>query len=259
MIDHETSIPEFSLPEGPVPEFFENDATSTEYFLSFIADITENIIFQCNLYATQRQKNLNLKKNEFHAFVGLNFLMGYHKLPSWKDYWSTSEDFCLPIIGKTMSRNRFDEILSNLHVNDNAKIPKDNKDRLYKLRPMIDGLNNKFQQLYHGTRQLSVDESMILFKGRNVMKQYCPMKPIKRGYKIWCLADQHGYIKKFSIYQGKDEALEEKFAGFGLGERVVLSMTENEWGKNKIIYFDNYFTSVVHPNRTNISMWHYSL
>lgn len=29
------------------------------------------------------------------------------------------------------------------------------------------------------------------------MTQYLPMKPIKRGYKLWCLADQRGYIKKF--------------------------------------------------------------
>jgi hypothetical protein len=85
---------------------------------------------------------------------------------------------------------------------------------------------------------------MIKFKGRSVLKQYLPMKPIKRGYKLWCLADQRGYIKKFQIYQGKDEELNSKFTGYGLGEKVVLELTEQDWGKGKIVYFDNFFSSV---------------
>jgi hypothetical protein len=46
---------------------------------------------------------------------------------------------------------------------------------------------------------MAVDESIIVFKGRSVLKQYNPMKPIKRGYKLWCLADQWGYVKSFDI------------------------------------------------------------
>jgi len=65
------------------------------------------------------------------------------------------------------------------------------------------------------------------------------MKPIKRGYKLLCLASQKGYIKKIQIYQRKDEQLENEFKEFGLGERVVLSLTKNEWGKK-----NNFFTSI---------------
>lgn len=143
-----------------------------------------------------------------------------------------------------MPRDRFAIILSHLHCNDNFQKPRDCKDKLYKIRLMIDALNKKFQEVYNGTRELSVDESMIKFKGRSVLKQYLPMKPIKRGYKLWCLADQRGYIKKFQIYQGKDEELNSKFTGYGLGEKVVLELTEQDWGKGKIVYFDNFFSSV---------------
>lgn len=242
--DHDATIPEFFMPEGPVSGYFESLKTPTEYFISFIDSIVEGIISQSNLYATQQNRILNLQKNEFLAFVGINFFMGYHRLPSWKDYWSTNQDLGIALVSNTMSRNRFEMILRYLHCNDNTLIQKTSTDRLLKIRPVINGLNQKFQDVYNGTRQLSVDESMILFKGRNTMKQYCPMKPIKRGYKMWCLADQKGYIKRFSIYQGKDVALEDKYDGFGLGERVVLSLTENERGKNKMIFFDNYFTSI---------------
>lgn len=60
---HKTSIPKFSLLEGPVEGIFDNSRTPTEYFLLFIADMAENVIFQPNLYATQKNKTLNLKKN----------------------------------------------------------------------------------------------------------------------------------------------------------------------------------------------------
>jgi len=51
-----------------------------------------------------------------------------------------------------MYRDRFREILSNIYVNDNANLP-NNKDKLYKLRPMIDTLNKIFPEAYYGTRE----------------------------------------------------------------------------------------------------------
>lgn len=212
--------------------------------MEFIDGFIDQLVYQTNLYSIQRGRPLNVKRFEILNFIGINFLMGYNKLPSWKHYWATSDDLNVPCVSNTMSRNRFDNILSNLHVQDNSLIPTNNKDKLLKLRPFINYCNEIFSTSYHGTRELSIDESMIIFKGRNCMKQYNPQKPIKRGYKIWCLSDQRGYIKKFSIYQGKDEQLSDEFESFGLGERVVLNLTKNEWNKNKKFFFDNYFTSL---------------
>jgi hypothetical protein len=141
--------------------------------------------------------------------------MGCHSLPSYKNYWSADEDFDTSIVRRTMSRNRFEMMLSNLHLNDNTTIPRDNKDKIYKLGPFVINMKTQFDLLHHGTRELAADESIILFKGRSSLKQYNPKKPIKRGYKLWCIADQHG-----------------------LGERVVLSLTEKYWNQNRKIYFD---------------------
>ncbi|KAJ8936520.1 hypothetical protein NQ318_022608 [Aromia moschata] len=71
-----------------------------------------------NLYATQRNKTLNLTIEELLAFIGINFLMAYHRLPAWKQYWNTSEDLGLPVVADCMTRNRFEEILKYLHCND---------------------------------------------------------------------------------------------------------------------------------------------
>lgn len=54
------------------------------------------------------------------------------------------------------------------------------------------------------------------------MKQFQPYKPIKRGYKVWCLADSvTGYILAYIVYTGKSDSS----ATFGLGEKVVLDLT----------------------------------
>lgn len=90
---------------------------------------------------------------------------------------------------------------------------------------------------------MSVDESMIPFKGRSSLKQYMPMKPVKRGYKVWCLADSKtGFISKFQIYSGKEKKSSDSEKG--LGERVVLKLTEDLEGRNCLVAFDNFFTSV---------------
>lgn len=238
------------LPQYDVQKLLYNEnifagcKTATDVFLKFIRPIVDNIIYQSNLFATQNNKNLKLTEKELYAFLGINFCMGYHKLPSYKLYWNTSEDLNVRSISKAMSRDRFREILSNIHVNNNANLPNNNKDKLYKLRPMIDALNKIFPEAYRGTRELSVDESMIKFNGRSTIKQYNPMKPIKRGYKLWCIADQKGYILKYSVYQGKNETLEQEFDKYNLGERVVLKLTKPFWKQQRIILFDNYFTSI---------------
>lgn len=207
----------------------------TDIFLKVCGPILKDICAQSNLYATQQEKTLNLQLEEFYAFIGINFLMGYNRQPSWKEYWSTSNDLGVEMVRNAMSRKRFETILSFLHVNDNNNMPVNCKDKLFKLRPLINVINDRLPELYNVTREVSVDESIILFKGRSSIKQYNPMKPIKRGYKLWCLADQNGFISRFSIYQGKEEVVDE-FNNFGLGERVVLNLSKPFWNKGMKVF-----------------------
>jgi len=60
-------------------------------------------------------------------------------------------------------------------------------DKLFKLRPVLDLLNQLFKLAFSLPQYLSIDEMMIAFKGRNSMKQYIQNKPIKRGFKVWGL------------------------------------------------------------------------
>ena len=78
--------------------------------------------------------------------------------------------------------------------------------------------------------------------GRSCMKQYMPMKPVKRGFKVWVRADAvTGYFCDFDVYVGKpsDGCTTET----GLGERVMLQLSESLRGCYYQLYCDNYFTS----------------
>ena len=78
--------------------------------------------------------------------------------------------------------------------------------------------------------------------GRSAMKQYMPMKPVKRGFKVWVRADSiNGYFCTFEVYVGRPS--DGTKTEVGLGERVVLQLSESLRGGNYQIYLDNYYTT----------------
>ena len=183
---------------GPAREIFSSELPSEgEVFNILLGDnLYEHMVFQANLYATQKLKPFsptNIK--EMKRFIAVNFLMGIEKLSSYKDYWSSHPMIQDQYISKTMSLKRFQWFLSNFHLNDNTKMPsrEDNSyDKLYKVWPFLKNLNKQFLNCYEPSEVQAIDESMIKFKGRRSVKQYIPLKPIKRGCKVWVRADENG-------------------------------------------------------------------
>ena len=77
-------------------------------------------------------------------------------------------------------------------------------DPLYKMRPFIEPLFENFRSCYTLSKEISVDESMIAFKGRLSFIQYMPKKPTKWGMKAFVLADSKtGYLYNWHLYTGK--------------------------------------------------------
>ena len=78
------------------------------------------------------------------------------------------------------------------------------------------------------SHHVSVDESMILFKGWSAIKQYNPMKPIKRGFKLWSLVDMDGYLYHCKVYQGKNQVFVDNSMRkyFGLGPSIAYQLTK---------------------------------
>lgn len=156
----------------------------------FDKNICEVIVVESNLYASQQKTQLDLCQEELDAFLGVLIIMGFHCLPTLRSYWSTNMNFHVERVAKVFTLKRFLKILRYLHLNDNQKMPQpktDNFDKLYKIRPLLTHLSEAFSAAFTPYRNLSIDESMCPFKGRTSLKQYMPMKPIKRGFKIWAL------------------------------------------------------------------------
>ncbi|XP_072943137.1 uncharacterized protein [Epargyreus clarus] len=182
------SIPQFTSKFCPKISY-SHKSQPIDVFSNLFPDLLiDNIVMETNRYPTQKcSKNFQpTTSGEIKAFLGVMIMMGLHPLPDFELYWSTDRFYNNPDISSTFSLNRFKKILENLHVNNNEnEAPRHsaNFDRLHKLRPMIDQLNKIFIDQVEESSVYSVDECMVKFKGRFSMKQYMPMKPIKRGYK----------------------------------------------------------------------------
>ena len=138
----------------------------------------------------------------------MNLVMGYHVLPSMRDYWSSNPDLSVPFIANIMPRKRFEEIRSLLHFNNNEsmRLPSDSlHDRALKVRLVLDHFNESFASAMTPSQFQSIDEHMIKFKGHNVIRQYAKGKPIKWGFKMWCrCACKSGYLFECDLYTGKN-------------------------------------------------------
>lgn len=139
-----------------------------------------------------------------------------------------------------------------LHLNDNSKMPNrrdDNYDKLYKIRQLLEHINMKCQTNAKNTHSQSTDECMIKFKGKSTLKQYMPIKLVKRGFKVWARADSlTGYLHQFQVYTGKTENVESE-----LGSNVIMKLcqsliNENYMGHIHIVqhYYKTYMIMVLY-------------
>jgi hypothetical protein len=72
-----------------------------------------------------------------------------------------------------ISRDRFRRITKFLHFADNTdKENYESPAKLYKIFPVLSHLNYKFQNLFLPGQNLSVDESLTLWRGHLSFKQF---------------------------------------------------------------------------------------
>ena len=164
-----------------------------EIFLLFFSDAMITLLVdQTNLYATRNKNmaNFGVDHAEMRKFLDPLLISGYHSLPSEKDYWSTAEDFEAPIFSKTMSRDRFCSIKACLHIADNHNLA---QSKVAKVLPLLDLLKANCQQFGVFHKSLSIDESMVPYRGLHSAKQYIKGKPVKFGYKLWMLCSSDGF------------------------------------------------------------------
>ena len=128
-----------------------------------------------------------------------------------------------------------------LHISDPNSTPNNPNDKIFKVRPLLDYIEEKSKMLFQPYQNVSVDERMVRCKGRSGIRQFIPNKPVRFGIKLWCLCcPLTGYTYSFSVYGGRKQAASEN----GIAYDAVTGLAENLRDQGYHLYFDNFFTSV---------------
>ncbi|KAK2562670.1 PiggyBac transposable element-derived protein 4 [Acropora cervicornis] len=230
-----------------------------DYFELFINDdIINYLVTETNTFAEQFIRDNNLKrKSRVHAwqptdpkemkhFLGLTFLMGIIQKPNIQMYWSNDPLYSTPIFKQVMNRDRYLLILKFLHFNNNDNTPgrtEPNPDKLFKIRPLVDHLFEKFQEIYTPSKNVCIDESLLLWKGRLHFKQYIPLKRSRFRIKLFMLCEDGGYTYRFRVCTGKDTLVEGN-RNLTISEKIVEDLMLPLLHKGYHLYIDNWYTSI---------------
>ena len=171
--------------------------------------------------------------------------MGIVYKPGIPMYWTTKELLNTPIFSKIMSRKRFQLILKFLHFNDNTLDNHNNKDRdrLHKVRPLIEIVRRRCYDVYCPDKKLSVNESLVLFKGRVKFRQYIKTKRVKFGIKLYELTTFDGIALGFFIYCGKGMYHDDHFVNLTQSEMIPVALMQQYLNKNLILFTENFCKS----------------
>ena len=89
----------------------------------------------------------------------------------------------------------------------------------------------------------SVDEGIIPYYGKHGTKQFIRGKPIRFGFKLWCITSSEGYFLHAEPNCGVNTDFPD--TGLGQGADVVLALIEKcEVKAGSTVTFDNLFTSL---------------
>ncbi|KAK0142031.1 PiggyBac transposable element-derived protein 4 [Merluccius polli] len=217
------------------------DASPLDVFsLIFTDELWDTLVTETNRYAEQvraqtptTSKWTPVSKTEMRTFLGLCLCFGILKLPARRDYWRQTKWLYQTSVPRAMSRDRFDMIWRYLHLQDNLDPALDKSDKLWKIRRFMDLLLLQFQALYEVNGYVSVDESMVKYKGRLAFRQYLPMKPVKWGIKVWVMAESKtGYVNNFQVYTGAIAGKTET----GLAHRIVSDLATPYFDSNLCLH-----------------------
>ena len=101
-----------------------------------------------------------------------------------------------------MSCDRYIHILRCLHFHDNEEIL---NHPLVQIKPVIGHVQSEFLAVLTPGKNLRIDESLLLWKGRRRLKQYIPLKRNRFGIKLYMIVDcETGFVLGFVVYTGAD-------------------------------------------------------
>lgn len=193
--------------------------------------------------------------DEMYVFIAITMLMTRNKKLEIAEYWSTDPYLHSPIFGQLMSRNRYQILLRFIHFcNNENQIPNDS---LFKIDMVFQSIRKNFKDILVPFKNLVIDESLMLWKGRLSFKQFIRTKRHRFGIKFFVLCDvETDFILDIIIYTGKSTKIVSSDLNLGQSGAIVKTLMHKYFNKGHCLFTDNWYTSPIlstylHKKKTN--------
>ncbi|XP_049946608.1 piggyBac transposable element-derived protein 4-like [Schistocerca serialis cubense] len=245
--------------QGPALTVGKNPLPGEVWRLLFTDDMIETIVKHTNEKLAKIRSVIELKESvayrdttvqEVNAVIGVTVLCSIFKSARepMTSLFSTSV-LGRPIFRSIITEKRLGILLRAFRFDDSSTREQREK---YDPAAAITDIFNKFiwncQQIYSPGAHLTVDETLVPFRGRVKFRIYMPNKPAKYGIKVMGLADAHNaYIYNAYIYSGKGcdgATLSTAEKKKSIPTQSVIRLSKGLYGTNRNISCDNWFCSV---------------
>jgi len=228
------------------------------YFRLFVSDsVIDKIVVETNRYAEQTDTSHTkpfsrankwdpVTSDDIFVFLGLIILQGILGKPVQRWYWSKNKLLETPIFSRYMSECRFSLIMKNLHFTNNDEFDEATHPapKLKKIWEIFQEFISNCQQTYTPERDVSVDESLMAYKGRLSWIQYIASKRARFGIKFYMLCESNtGYIWNSVLYTGKGTTWDGKYSQYGIATSSVLTLMDPLLDNGYCLTTDNFYTS----------------
>ncbi|KAM3961999.1 piggyBac transposable element-derived protein 4-like [Aphomia sociella] len=225
--------------------------------------IMREIVEQTNLYARQKiSRKITVDGgdcsilsswedttiDELYRLFSVIIYMSHCERGVVGEYWTTGI-LGMPEFRKIMSRNRFTLLMGMVHFINNSFIPSDVRTyerKMIKIYPLFEHCNKKFGQIYVPQRELSLDESLLLWKGSLSWAQTIRSKAARCGIKSFDLCEARtGYLLKSILYGGKDSSGINSVHGFeNSTAKTVLKLMEGYLDQGHLLVMDSWYNQL---------------
>ncbi|XP_045769865.1 piggyBac transposable element-derived protein 4-like isoform X1 [Maniola jurtina] len=214
-------------------------------YIEYLVNCTNNYgktLCNSNRPHTRHSRKITYREvtpEEMLKFLGLTLLKGLIKCPKQRHVFSLSDPlYYHPIFSFVMSGRRYEQILRCIYV---SELDAKGENKIVKF---IDMMTLNFRQVYNADKELSLDESLLLFRGRLHFRQYIKSKKARYGIKFYELTTHDGYVLNIKMYSGKEAIEENTSETESKTEKLVLRLMRPYLLRGHHIFMDNFYNSV---------------
>lgn len=97
------------------------------------------------------------------------------------------------------------------------------------------------EEIYESSKNIFVDESMVLWRERLIFRQFMKNKKLKYGVKMYMLTEPRGLIHRVLIYSGQGyDVSNSMYRTKYVVEKLMIGLLY----KGRSLYVDNFYNSV---------------